>query len=266
MRVSIALLDGSKHHVVLRLSRRAFGVEREASVLPVLSRLGLPVPQVLIAPISDPKGENSESVTVLSLLPGENLQAWSCASSAGLETAGQLLIKAVERLHQLTEPLSQEEATRELPHKDMTAELDALMKSESSWLDEPLFMNALNSLIPIVASIQTPLCFSNGDYQPGNFLSDGKDLTGFVDFESACFEDPHIGIAKYRIYDLHPLNKAGLVERYLQAHNLSEQDFAPRLAVRCLWTLQREVPVSERHQRYGEHILRLLQNALKLVE
>lgn len=265
IRVSVFLRDGSTHNVVLRLSRTRLGVEREAKLLPILSQLGLPVPKVLAGPTSDANSKNAESVTVLSLLPGRNLQDWSCASGAGLETAGQLLIQAVDRLRQLTEPLNQELAASDIPRQDMTAELDILMNSGSAWVSEPVFRDAASHLKPIVASIQTPLCFSNGDYQPANFLSDGKDITGFVDFESACFEDPHIGFAKYRIYDLHPLNKAGIVESYLQAHNLSEYDFAPRMAVRCLWTLQREVPVSERDGSYGTHILRLLHDALKLL-
>ena len=44
-----------------------------------------------------------------------------------------------------------------------------------------------------------PLAFSSGDCNPGNFLSDGARLTGIVDFALACFEDPHIGFAKYRM-------------------------------------------------------------------
>lgn len=265
MRVRVSLPDGRSQTVVLRLSRRMRGVEREARVLPVLSRLGLRVPQVLAGPSVDPSGEIPGAMTVLSLLPGRDLQTWSCASPAGLGTASQLVLEAVGRLHQLTEALGEEGIAAELPHTTMMAELDNLVSRESPWVHEPMFMDAVHYLEPIVASIQTPLCFSNGDYQPGNFLSDGKHLTGFVDFENACFADPHIGFAKYRIYDLHPLSKTGLVERYLRTHDLSERDFAPRMAVRCLWTLQREVPVSKKHEEYGTHILRLLDSALKLL-
>ena len=35
-----------------------------------------------------------------------------------------------------------------------------------------------------------------------------------IDVTSACFEDPHIGFAKYWLYDWFPLHKAGLVEHY----------------------------------------------------
>jgi aminoglycoside phosphotransferase len=265
MRVRVSLPDGGTHSVVLRLSRRMHGVEIEARVLPVLSRLGLQVPRVLAGPSVDPSGESPGTMTVLSLLPGRDLQTWSCSSSAGLETAGKLVLEAVNRLHDLTGPLGEEGIAAELPHTTMMDELDDLTSRESPWVHEPMFMDVIHHLKPIVASIQTPLCFSNGDYQPGNFLSDGKHLTGFVDFENACFEDPHISFAKYRIYDLHPLSRTGLVERYLQIQGLSERDFAPRMAVRCPWTLQREVPVSKKDEAYGTHILRLLDTALELL-
>jgi len=265
MRVLVSLPNGEQRVVVLRISRKLSGVEREARLLPILSRLGLQVPTVLSEIRSDPNNANVGSMTVLSLLPGENLQTWSCKSLAGLEMAGEMVIEAVTRLHQLTEPLFQEKIFNWLPRKSLASELQDMIQGAGLWIKNAVFLEAVEKLTPVLDSIQTPLVFSNGDYQPGNFLSNGKELTGFVDFESACFEDPHIGFAKYRIYDLHPLNKAGVVERYLNINNLFESDFAPRLAVRCLWTLQNEITVSESNQDYGRHVLRLLHNSLKLL-
>ena len=265
LRVLVSLPNGEQRDVVLRISRKPFGVERETRLLPILSRFGLQVPTVLSESRSDPNDADTGCMTVLSFLPGENLQTWSCKSSAGLEMAIEMIIEAVMRLHQLTEPLSQERVSNWLERKNLTSELQGIIRNAGSWNKNAVFSEAIERLMPVLDSIQTPLVFSNGDYQPGNFLSNGKELTGFVDFESACFEDPHVGFAKYRIYDLHPLNKAGVVERYLQINNLSESDFAPRLAVRCLWTLQNEIPVSESHRDYGRHVLRLLHNSLKLM-
>jgi aminoglycoside phosphotransferase len=265
MQVLVSLPNGEQRNVVLRMSRKPFGIERETRLLPILSRFGLQVPNLLSEITSDLNDINAGSMTVLSFLSGENLQTWSCKSSADLEMAIGMLFEAVARLHQLTEPLSQANTTDWLPRKTLAAELQDLIQPTSLWIKTAVFSEAVEKLMPALNSIQTPLVFSNGDYQPGNFLSDGKELTGFVDFENACFEDPHVGFAKYRIYDLHPLNKAGVVERYLQINNLSETDFAPRLAVRCLWTLQNEIPISERHRDYGQHVLRLLENSLKLM-
>lgn len=265
MRVLISLPDGEQRNVVLRMSRKPSGVEREARLLPILSRFGLQVPTVLIESRSDPNDADAGCMTVLSFLSGENLQTWSCKSSAGEEMASGMLIEAVTRLHQLTESLSQEKIFDWLPRKNLASELQDVIRGADLWIKNAVFSQAVERLMPLLDSIHTPLVFSNGDYQPGNFLSNGKELTGFVDFESACFEDPHIGFAKYRIYDLHPLNEAGVVERYLNINNLFESDFAPRLAVRCLWTLQNEIPVSESNRDYGQHVLRLLENSLKLL-
>ena len=49
------------------------------------------------------------------------------------------------------------------------------------------------------------------------------------------------------------------------AVGLSEQEFAPRQAVRCLWTLQREVATqggNAQMVRYRNDVLRLLRNSL----
>ena len=265
MRVLISLPNGEQRDVVLRMSRKPLGVERETRLLPILSHLGLPVPKVLSEISSDPNNADAGCMTVLSFLPDENLQTWSCESSAGLEMATEMVIEAVTHLHQLTEPLSQEKISDWLPRKNLASELQDVIRGADLWIGNVVFSKAIEKLKPVVDSIQTPLIFSNGDYQPGNFLSNGKELTGFVDFESACFEDPHIGFAKYRIYDLHPLNKAGVVERYLNINNLSESDFAPRLAMQCLWTLENEIPVSVSNRDYGQHVLRLLYNSLKLL-
>ncbi len=265
MRVLISLPNCEQRNVVLRISRKPFGVERETRLLPILSRFGLPVPTVLSEITSDPNDAHAGSMTVLSFLVGENLQTWSCKSATDMEMASGMLFEAVTRLHQLTEPLSQEKIFDWLPRKSLADELQDVIRAAGFWIKTSVFSKAVEKLMPALNSIQTPLVFSNGDYQPGNFLSNGKELTGFVDFESACFEDPHVGFAKYRIYDLHPLNKAGVVERYLNINNLSESDFAPRLAARCLWTLQNEIPVSERNRDYGRHVLKLLENSLKLL-
>ena len=81
-----------------------------------------------------------------------------------------------------------------------------------------------------------------GDFQPGNFMTDGEKITGYLDFESAAFRDVLHGLAKYRTHDLHPLNKAGAVNFYLDAHGITGASFAIRLAIWCLRTLCKEVP------------------------
>ena len=56
-------------------------------------------------------------------------------------------------------------------------------------------------------------------------------------------------MAMYWIYCWDPFDQAGIVERYLEQRQIAFADFAPRLALRCLGTLQEGLPV-----RGGEEI------------
>jgi hypothetical protein len=257
--------DGSERTLVVKRSASPHGVLAEAQLFPVLTRLGLPVPAVLAGPAFDPHNPQTGPTTVSSYLPGTDLQRLSMASPAGLKTAGELVLEGIARLHSLTEAVRQEQIGRELPQTTLLTELRMVVERGGPWLQVPLFRQAVRQLVPILGEIRTPLVFSNGDYQPANFLSDRQRLVGFLDFELACFEDPHYGVAKYRVYDMAPFHQAGLVERYLESHHLSEVEFAPRLAIRCLWTLQREIslPGVNADNSYRQHVIQLLRQALR---
>ena len=126
----------------------------------------------------------------------------------------------------------------------------------------------ISCLRPRIERIATPLSFTNGDHQPANFLTDGERITGFLDFENACFRDPLMGIAKYPVYDLHPFNKAGFVGLYLSSRGYNRADFAPRLALMCLQTLQQEIPIkpaSDDEKNYQQHVLKLLDDSIATV-
>jgi aminoglycoside phosphotransferase (APT) family kinase protein len=261
--VRVAHPDGSERTLVLKMSGSPHGIVTEAQLLPVLERLGLPVPRVLAGPAFNRDDPQTGPSMVMSYLPGTDLQRLSMASPAELDSAGKLVMDGIARLHSLTAAIRQEAIGRQLPQVTLLTELRHVIERGGPWLQAPLFRRAAQQLVPILAEIQTPLIFSNGDYQPANFLTDGQRVVGFLDFDLACFEDPHYGVAKYRVYDMAPLHKAGFVERYLNAHGLSEVDLAPRMAVRCLWTLQREIPIADRDGEYGSHVIQLLREALQ---
>jgi len=267
--VCVTLSDGAEGEVVLRIARNRGGVEREALVLPVLAWLGLPVPVVLAGPVADPEDVDAVTMTLHSLLPGKTLQVWSEHSGRGLEMAIEQVIEAVSRLHQLTDRLLQDEISPLLPHKTLSSELQGLLHRGNPWMQERVVENVVSRLIPIVETLDTPLVFSNGDYQPANFLSSGDRLTGFVDFEKACFEDPLMSLARYPVYDFNPLQRAGVVTRFLRAKGFTATDFAPRLALFCLRTLVTKVPVSggtPAQQARRAHVLTLLDAAQALMD
>ena len=272
--------------VFLRKDAKIGGVELEAALLPVLAKLGLPVPQLLAGPALDPASDDAVPVTVLSALPEESLLGFSWeAKGNNLYIPIHLVLAGVARLHAVTSALQQEPIARRIPVKTLMGEWQDIESRGGAWLAVAEFRQALARLEKVLPSLELPLVFSNGDYNPGNFLFSTKaetsneevnhsignpgslarlphQLSGFVDFSWACFEDPHIGFAKYWTYDWFP---AGLVERYCWLNQVTVKEFAPRLALRVLWTLQREVDppqIDPRPSWYRDNLLGLLENAV----
>jgi aminoglycoside phosphotransferase len=253
-RVKVQLSGGQEEFCVLKADPLVGGVEREGNLLPVLAHLGLPVPSVLAGPRSHPDYPNGGALTVLSEIPGKPLP-WGDVTLAEADFTCRLHQEAVTRLHQLTEQVLRDKVAQELPKKTLRSELEGIVSRGGPWLQVPTFLEAVKRLQPTLESIQEPLVFSNGDYNPLNFLHDGENLTGWIDFTGACFEDPLVGFAKFVIWAFDTLgwgvgSRAGLVERYLYSQDLSRSDFAPRLVLRCLWRLQRDTSVANEQDAY----------------
>ncbi len=267
LRVTVQIPSRERHACVLKAAPLIGGGEREGKVLPVLARLGLPVPSVLAGPVAHPDYPNAGALVVLSELEGHPLP-WLDATIDELDLTCRLLQQGVAGLHELTREIRQTDVADSLPETPMLAELEGIVARGGPWLEVRTFSEAVQRLMPVVANIQTPLVFSNGDYNPLNFLCDGERLTGWIDFTGACFEDPHIGFAKFVIWAFDSYGwgagaKSGLVERYLYAQNVSRSEFAPRLALRCLWRLQRDVSVAGDMDAFErESILSVLEHAL----
>lgn len=272
--------------VYLRKDVKVGGVELEAALLPVLGKLGLPVAKLLAGPVVDPAGEDGVPVTVISELPGENLLDFSWeAKGNDVYIVMHLVLEGVRRLHAVTTALQQEPVAAIIPVKTLLGELAGIEARGGPWLEVAEFRQALRRLEKRLPALEAPLVFSNGDYNPGNFLfsvqgSEHQEernhsignpgslakiphrLTGIVDFAWACFEDPHIGFAKYWTYDWFP---SGMIEHYLYVNRIGAHEFAPRLALRCLWTLQRETEppyVDARTSWYRDNLLGLLEMAM----
>ena len=261
------LCGGDKEQVcVLKAGRFIGEAEREAALLPALARLGLPVPRLLAGPALHPDYPGAGPFLVISELPGRPLP-WIGANLEQADLACRLLFQGVERLHQLTPALRGEAAAALLEEKTLLSELQGIRSRGGPWFDHPLFSTAVEHLVPVLADVRENLVFSNGDYNPLNFLYEGNHLTGWIDFGLACFEDPYVGFAKFIIWGDDSYGwgtgvKAGLVEHYLYTHNLSRVEFSPRLALRCLWHLQREISVSgEADAAYREAVLKVLEEA-----
>ena len=267
VRVTVERSDQTQVVVVVRLVRHQdASLSREAALLPILHDAGLPVPRVLLAPQHDPDTLNGQDFAVYSFLPGTNCQTMAEASAEGSQSAIAFVISAAETLAGLTEIVRVSAAHKLLPKISLLDELASVQEDENVWLQDSRVMRVIKRLSRELAKIDTPLVLSNGDYQPANFLVEGGQLTGYVDFEYACYQDFLYGFVKYPIYDLRPLNKAGIIAHLLEKHGATPTDFALRLAVGCLKTLKREIPADMGDSPYCQHIFRLLDEAMSQVD
>jgi aminoglycoside phosphotransferase len=242
--VDLILPNGEAGRLILRMNYVLGGVEKEAAILPLLAQAGLPVPTVLAGPVIDPMQPEAGAMTVLNVLPGQSFLEWGLtATPQQIQWAIGLILQGIDLIHSATKFLQRTPIAQQLLRKTLSSELQAILTGGGPWLSEAVFKQAIEALGPIVSKIETPLAFSSGDYNQGNFLFEGERLTGIIDISSPCFEDPHISMAMYWIYCWHPYDQAGIAERYLERQHLSFADFAPRLALRCLRTLQENLPV-----------------------
>lgn len=261
VKLSLAKKDGGSVSVVLRKSRHG-DINKEVQIFRALKEYGLPVPDVLVEPF---RAEDGEYAAVYSLLPGEDLQKLSMRSPAGLELSKKLLVDAVVRLIDATGFIKNHAVGRSLPEVTLASELEAVNVPNNPWYQSELFRSAIARLQPVIEDARTTLVFTNGDYQPGNFLTENGVITGYLDFENPSFQDPLMGFVKYPIYDLLPLGRTNIVQVFLDRMGYSEQDFRCRLALGCLKTLQREIPVSggdEETEQYRARVLALLQKSV----
>jgi len=269
-------------------------IEREVKALRLLSRVGLAVPEVLFDPVPLPSEERTSeertseertseertseertseerTLVVLSELPGRSLPWCGITSLAEANLACRLTLEGVARLHHLTARV-QDDAASLFPQNTLAAEYASTVADRGEWRNVGIFHEAVEAVGATLAEADTPLVFSNGDYNPLNFLCDGQALSGFIDFEGACFENPHIGFAKFLVWSRDEYGwgtgkKAGLVERYLYTRNVSRRAFAPILVLRCLRHLIREISLTgSKDEAAREHILQLIAEGVQTIE
>jgi len=268
LKVSVSDPDGARHVCVVKVGVHAGGVIREAFILPILSELELPVPSVLAGPVLHPQYPEAGELVILSEVPGKPLP-FIRSSLQEADLTCRLLYEGVDRLHSLTAGVHASMIGDELPRLSLQDEVTAISERGGPWLEESLFQEGLDLVASNIPVIGVPLVFSNGDYNPLNFLHTDGRLSGFVDFSGACFEDPYLGFAKFVFWGSDEVGwgtgpKSGLVERYLYRHGITPHQFAPRLALGCLKVLQRGVSVTgEGDAEYRANIRNVLARTVR---
>lgn len=261
-RLTIETLSGVRTACVVKASTSIDRITHEAHVLRALTELGFPVPNVLAGPDTVEHQSKSLAILVMSELTGEPLPWLGLTDLNTANRTGYLVQAAVDTLHAATPKVRTHPIADRLPSVTIESELQTIVERGGPWFDVPLFREAVELLKTAPQSVATPLVFSNGDYNPLNFLHVAETITGWLDFEAARFEDPYIGFAKFLLwadddYGWGAGAKVGLVERYLFVHNVAPSAFLPRLVLRGLTHVQSYSPAQP-----PRHVLQVIESAV----
>jgi aminoglycoside phosphotransferase len=265
-RLTLQTTTGATVVCVLKVDADADKLAYEALVLRALADLQLPVPQVIARPITIPSTPAPLTVMLISELPGQPLPWIGLTDLATADRTCHLVHAAVDRLHALTSAVAAHPIATQMPSRTLESEVQTIRARRSVWLDVPLFSDALNLVQTAIPQYRSPLVFSNGDYNPLNFLVADDALVGWIDFEYACFEDPYIGFAKFLLWADDIVGwgagaKVGLVERFLYMRQVSPVAFLIRLVLRGLSHLQDTSPTDP-----PAYMLQVISNAVHRLE
>ncbi|MCB0188595.1 MAG: phosphotransferase, partial [Caldilineaceae bacterium] len=257
-RVTLQTKTGETVVCVLKASTDQERIVYEAQMLQALADLDLAVPAVLAEPVTVPTEQAPVTLLLVSELPGEPLPWIALNDLDAAYRTCQLVTEGVDRLHALTPDVLAHPISALIPKRTLAAEWEAIRAGGGAWFDVPQFVEAFALVGRLLPQLDTPLVFSNGDYNPLNFLVADGALSGWIDFEHACFEDPTIGFAKFLLWAADAYGwgagaKAGLVERYLYEHQVAPADFLSRLVLRGLRHVQGTAP--ENPPAYMLHVI-----------
>lgn len=238
--LTLTFSDGKSVDEVLKTSDRRESLEFEKGVLEALHEIGLPVPQTRSSIFRISQFEKVCWGLFLQVLDGDPLEWLGIDNLHSADITCKLALAGVERLHQLTDMVLQHRISATLPKRCLADEYESIRSSAGPWLSEVFFREALDTLECMIPQIAVPLVFTNGDYNPLNFLSRNGKLIAWIDFEHAGLEDPHIGFAKFVLwaddsYGWATGASAGLVERYIFNNNIRPCDFYGRIVLRGLY-------------------------------
>lgn len=235
-------INGEIKTVYLRMTRLKNGVKNEAYILPILKNLGINVPLLYSEAVIDPDFPEIGAMAIISEIKGNDVYShFNLENEEKTKKAKKTILKGINTLYSLTDKLKELGADKILPVITLKDELYAIKQRKGEWFSDSDFIETVRMLDLMVEDIDEQLVFSSGDINPCNFLCENGEISGYIDFSHSCFKDPLYGFATYITYYMNPFNGNGLIEDYLASINKTKDDFIPRLLLRTLWTLQREL-------------------------
>ncbi len=269
-RVHLQLPDGGEKTVDFR-----GGIDpQRAALITVLERLHIPGPRLLHGPVATEEGW----LTICEVPRGENLTLWTLGGTPHrIRLAAERAMEGIDRLQGVTGALMADPIGAKLPHRTLTDELTILTNdtlwnadpwlaeagtARHEWLRDPWFVAALTKVETAVKEIDDPLVYTDYPFffpqeyriQAGDAMATERlgypgdprfQENPLVEFTNPYghFGDPLLGLAMVWVYDCYPFVHTGFVEQFLWRRGVSRREFAPRLALKALQMVARDLPV-----------------------
>ena len=234
-----------------------------ALLVPVLAKLGIPGPRILGDSVEQTKGH----LTLCEKTRGENLTLWTLGGTPHrIRRATERAFEGIDRLQSITEALQADPVGSQLPRRTLMDEVAILTdsarwnadwwlaeegKKREAWLRDSWFSDTLARIQAAAADISDPLVYTDYTFffpqnyriQTGDTEDQNNPLVEFT-YPFGHFGDPLLGLAMVWVYDCYPFVHTGFVEQFLWRRGVSRREFAPRLGLKALQMVARDLPVT----------------------
>ena len=267
-RVKFALPGGEERTIDFRDNFDSHKLNLAAT----LEKLGIPGPKLVFGPLAGGK------LCLFELPRGENLTLWALGGTPHrIRLATERAIEGIDRLQGCTEGLKNDPVGASLERRTLQDEIEILTnddrwnanpwlaeegKDRRQWLSDPWFAQGLAKVKSAVRDIETPLVYTDytfffpQGYRVQTSTRDFNEPLGWpgdphyqenaiVEFENLFghYGDPILGLTMVWIYDCYPFVHTGFVEQVLWRRGISRREFAPRLALKALQMVARDLPI-----------------------
>ncbi len=279
-RVRLAVADGAEKIVDFRgdidPARAALLPTLERLGIPGPRLLAGPVPR--LASERDVESWNGTDFLTLCEPPrGENLLLWALGGTPHrIRLATERAFEAIDRLQGITAALQESPLGAALERRTLVDEVSILVDSNrwnadpwlaeegrarTQWLQDPWFAAALLKVEVAIQTVDDPLVYTayghffplsyrivpNDSFQepfgaPGDPAYQKNPLAEFVQ-PFGHYGDPLLGLAMVWVQDCYPFVHTGFVEQFLWRRGVSKREFAPRLALKALQMIARDLPL-----------------------
>lgn len=262
-RVQLRTSDGETKTVDFRDGFTPFRLQLNA----LLEANGIPGPRIL----AGPEGPNG---LVLTEPPrGENLSFWTLGGTPHrIRIATERAIEGLERLQGCNEALRGSPLASQIETRTLANELAILTddahwnaapwlaeegKHRMAWLSDPWFADAVERVRASIPSIELPLVYTDDPFFFPQYYriageTEQNEILELI-HQPGHFGDPLLGLAMVWVYDCYPFVHTGFVEQILWRRGVSRKEFAPRLVLKALQMIARDLPVARPTSDPGYH-------------